>query len=338
MSYNLIFIILWIYFVIQNVLSVDIDYFEILTDASNAGDGTTSLIVSLYWSGLKYNCFFTPSVVSTTFTCNSAHPSYNKVANTQLPYSLQFNYDNAVNDNELGITRVTVYDTNGVYYQMEDFCIHSTMSCTYSTFLTAGSKCIYYDKKDTYSGIILGGDSKFKLLYADFRGNIESDTNFENTQHEGSVRPPDLVQLGVTFYTPRDLDIVSAQWDNKYYRCTTGIPTEAVGTPINCNIDETKQCPGVDSDFWISAYNPDDGSTDMANIDHIRAIDEAGVTYEMSKFCHEDDTAGEGNYEIGDTTPSERCSVPLESYVDANLWQSGVLVGGSRVAKLEAFI
>eukprot|EP01083_Nonionella_stella_P289098 983877_1 len=251
MSYNLICIILWIYFVIQNVLSVDIDYFEILTDASNAGDGTTILTVSLYWSGFKYSCSFTPTVVSTTFTCNSAHPSYNKVANTQLPYSLQFNYDNAVNDNELGITRVTVYDTNGVYYQMEDFCIHSTMSCTYSTFLTAGSKCIYYDKKDTYSGIILGGDSKFKLLYADFRGNIESDTNFENTQHEGGVRPPDLVQLGVTYQTNRFLETVSAQWDNKYYRCTTGIPcnittgtctTEAVGIPLNCNIDDTKQC------------------------------------------------------------------------------------------------
>ena len=66
------------------------------------------------------------------------------------------------------------------------------MSCTFNETLILTGVCSQWPSKDAYSSMALGGVTKFKMLYADFRSDVTSVANLDNLAHEGSVRPPSL--------------------------------------------------------------------------------------------------------------------------------------------------
>ena len=55
---------------------------------------------------------------------------------------------------------------------------------------TSITNCDQWDSKFIYNVLPIGGNTKFSLLYIDFRNSIETNIALYNKIDEGSVRPP----------------------------------------------------------------------------------------------------------------------------------------------------
>ena len=76
--------------------------------------------------------------------------------------------------------------------------------------------------------------------------------------------------------------INSVQWDQVKYQCDT-LTGEMDNTVYECVISDPLICPGEESDFWWSIYNPDNQSA-QARIDEMKVTDETGNNYTIEIF------------------------------------------------------
>ena len=99
------------------------------------------------------------------------------------------------------------------------------MRCTIDRVISnedTGLFCNQWRSKQKYNGIVIGGNSKFELLYIDLE---IFGTRFENGYIEGGIRPPNVVGIGVSTVSNLRFDIdVSIQWDIGFYQDTISIP------------------------------------------------------------------------------------------------------------------
>ena len=92
------------------------------------------------------------------------------------------------------------------------------MQCTINKVMSdenSGLFCDQWRSKHKYNELAIGGDTKFDLLYVDFK--IFGD-RFDNELVEGGVRPPNLLQAG--FRTGGGVSpsiYLSIQWDSAFY-------------------------------------------------------------------------------------------------------------------------
>ena len=172
------------------------------------------------------------------------------------------------------------------------------MQCTMNKIINSsdsGSFCDQWQSKRKYYSLAIGGDTKFELLYIDFK--IFGD-RFANELLEGGVRPPNLIQAGITQENNHAVgnNIISIQWDIGLYQGEVLSPRYQVKKDFLFNISSEEQiefCPGMASNFWISVYNElswENFITDTLILSQIIFIDETQRRYTFNNFCQENGT------------------------------------------------
>eukprot|EP01084_Bolivina_argentea_P003547 6673_1 len=271
-------------FVLFHSISASITQFELIIDGNSRGDGS-DFIVTLYWDDNRYACTFNPlnAIDGTALTCNNPTPS-SIPSGSYTKFYAKFEYSGSV---PIQFRTLNVIDHNANYYTINNFCISSGMECTFINhgFSTSITQCDQFDHQNSYPALALGGNTKFTLLYVDFRNGA---VDYPNHVFEGSVRPPLITEIGLEIddgsSTPAIEHTMSAQWDNTLYTCKM-IPNEK----IYCIPDSDPViCPGgLPSSFWISIYNPATDFGAALPLDAVYIVDETNTTYYMRNICLE---------------------------------------------------
>ena len=225
------------------------------TDAANAGDASVTL--TLIWDSKRYNCTISgaPFTTNTLYLCdvnNWVETTITPIA--ENPYFMKIKY---LSSTVLQFAEIEVTDINGDTYTVNEYCISPKMTCTIDNVISAeynSLNCDQWKSKLKYNKLALGGDTKFELLYVDLEIFI---ARFANKYIEGGVRPPNLIQYGITtgIKTNSFPTSFSIQWDTVFYRAGTETPDQTI-KEFNWDMaNEPVYCP---AEFWMSIYNPYD--------------------------------------------------------------------------------
>eukprot|EP00485_Elphidium_margaritaceum_P013846 CAMPEP_0202726946 /NCGR_PEP_ID=MMETSP1385-20130828/184870_1 /ASSEMBLY_ACC=CAM_ASM_000861 /TAXON_ID=933848 /ORGANISM="Elphidium margaritaceum" /LENGTH=447 /DNA_ID=CAMNT_0049393175 /DNA_START=78 /DNA_END=1419 /DNA_ORIENTATION=+ len=180
---------------------------------------------------------------------------------------------------------------DGNWYAFDEFCIPPLMRHTMDAVISGSTSEEFCGNglasKVSYTDLAIAGDTKFVWLYVDFK--IFGD-RFANTVNEAGVRPPNLIETGYTVLEDHEEPNIEImiQWDTVLY--TTQLSSLSPGQTVSVSVDSFSSmatCPGIESSFTASYYNPNIGFTATFHFGSVFFKDETLRSYTLNAWCLE---------------------------------------------------